>query len=74
MPGCSVLHVSKESARPALRLDDGERNFLHAGWSRSGKRVIVSVGKSWGEAGQIELTPDQAKRFAAFLKAGPDAA
>jgi hypothetical protein len=65
--------VSKQSERPALRLDDDERKFLHATWSRSGKRVIVSVGRSWDEAGQVELTPEQAKRLAAFLEAGPDA-
>jgi hypothetical protein len=35
--------------------------------------VIVSVGRSWDEAGQVELTPEQAKRLAAFLEAGPDA-
>jgi hypothetical protein len=34
--------------------------------------VIVSVGRSWDEAGQVELTPEQAKRLAAFLEAGPD--
>jgi hypothetical protein len=65
--------MSKESERPVLRLDDDERKFLHATWSRSGKRVIVSVGRSWDEAGQVELTPEQAKRLAAFLEAGPDA-
>ena len=65
--------MGKPTERPALRLDDDERKFLHATWSRSGKRVIVSVGASWDEAGQVELTPGQAKRFAAFLEAGPDA-
>jgi hypothetical protein len=65
--------MSKQTERPALRLDADERNFLHATWSRSGKRVIVSVGASWDEAGQAELTPEQAKRLAAFLEAGPDA-
>jgi hypothetical protein len=65
--------MSKESERPVLRLDDEERKFLHATWSRSGTRVIVSVGRSWDEAGQVDLTPEQAKRLAAFLEAGPDA-
>ena len=65
--------MRKDSERLALRLDDDERKFLHAIWSRSGKRVIVSVGRSWDEAGQVELTPEQAKRLAAFLEAGPDA-
>jgi hypothetical protein len=65
--------VNKQPERPALHLDDDERKFLHAIWSRSGKRVIVSVGRSWNEAGHVELTPEQAKRLAAFLEAGPDA-
>ena len=65
--------MSDKSRRPAIRLDDDERKFLSAVWSRSGKRVIVSVGRSWDEAGQIELTPEQAERLAAFLQARPDA-
>jgi hypothetical protein len=65
--------MSKESERPVLRLDDDERKFLHATWSRSGKRVIVSVGRSWDDPGHVELTPEQAMRLAAFLEAGPDA-
>jgi hypothetical protein len=65
--------VSKEFERPALRLDDDERKFLHATWSGSGTRVIVTVGRSCDEAGQVELAPRQAKRLAAFLQAGPDA-
>ena len=65
--------MSKKPERPALHLDDDEWRFLHAIWSRSGKRVIVSVGRSWDEAGQVELMPEQAKRLAAFLEAGPDA-
>ena len=65
--------MSSEFERPVLRLDDDERKFLHAAWSRSGRRLIVSVGRSWDEAGQVELTPEQAERLAAFLRAGPDA-
>ena len=65
--------MSKQSERPAVRLDDDEQKFLHATWSQSGKRVIVSVGGSWDEAGQVELTPEQAKRLATFLEAGPGA-
>jgi hypothetical protein len=65
--------VRKEPERPALRLEDAERKFLHATWSRSGKRVILSLGRSWDETAQVELTPEQAERFAAFLQAGPDA-
>ena len=65
--------MSPNAVRPVLRLDDDELKFLHATWSRSGKRVIVSVGKSWDSAGQVELTPAQAERLAVFLQAGPDA-
>jgi hypothetical protein len=68
-----AARVTSESERPALRLDDDEQKFLHATWSRSGKRVIVSVGRSWDEAGQVELRPEQAKRLAAFLQSVPDA-
>ena len=65
--------MDSDSERPALRLDDDERRYIHATWSRSGKRVIVSVGRSWDSAGQVELTPEQAERLGAFLQAGPDA-
>jgi hypothetical protein len=64
--------MPKAGDRPALQLDDDERQFIHATWSRSGKRAIVSVGKSWDEAGQVELTPDQVDRLAGFLATGPD--
>jgi hypothetical protein len=56
--------------RPALVLGDDERRFIHATWSRSGKRAILSVGRSWDSAGQVELTPEQASQLAAFLTAG----
>ena len=48
-----------ESERVAIQLDDDDQTFLHATWSRSGKRVIDSVGAPWDEAGQVELTPDR---------------
>jgi hypothetical protein len=35
--------------------------------------VIVSVGRSPDEPGQVELTPEQARQLVAFLEAGPDA-
>ena len=65
--------MDSDSERPALRLDDDEHRFIHATWSRSGKRVIVSVGRSRDSAGQVELTPEQAERLGDFLQAGPDA-
>jgi hypothetical protein len=55
--------------RPVITLDDGERNRLHAVWSRSGKRLIVSVvprGK-WDESAQVELDPEQVQELRAFL-------
>ena len=58
--------------RPTVLIEDAERKFVHATWSRSGKRVILSVGRSWGDGGQVELTPDQASDLAAFLTASPD--
>ena len=59
--------------RPTLKLDGDEERFIHATWSRSGKNVILSVGKSWDEAEQVLLSPDQAAGLAEFLSAGPDA-
>ena len=58
--------------RPTLHLRDHERKFIHATWSRSATHVIVTVGKSWDSAGQVELTPEQADELARFLTAGPD--
>jgi hypothetical protein len=57
--------------RPALRIDGDDQRFIHATWSRSGGRAIVSVGRSWDSAQQVELTAEQAGRIAAFLAAGP---
>jgi hypothetical protein len=47
--------------RRGLRLTDGERNVFDATWSRSGKRLIVTVAPrgNWDRAGQVELVPDQ---------------
>jgi hypothetical protein len=54
--------------RPVISLDDGERNQLHATWSRSGKRLIVTVRSGKGhEAGQVELDSEQAEQLRAFL-------
>jgi hypothetical protein len=58
-----------DEERPLIQLDDGERNRLHAVWSRSGKRLIVTVaprGKSH-EAGQVELDHEQVRELQAFL-------
>jgi hypothetical protein len=52
-----------------LKIEDGDTNLLHAAWSRSGKRLILSVapGGRWDEAGQIELDHGQVEMLRAFL-------
>jgi hypothetical protein len=47
-------------------LDDDEGARLNATWSRSGKRLIVTVNRrsTWA---QVELRPDQVEELAAFL-------
>jgi hypothetical protein len=37
----------------------------------SRKRLIVSVGRDWDRAQQVELTPDQVQDLATFLAPGP---
>jgi hypothetical protein len=55
--------------RPAIELDDDGNNRLHVVWSRSGKRLIVSLVPRghWHGAKQIELDADQAEQLKAFL-------
>ena len=50
----------------ALRVDGDDGQFLHATWSRSGKRMIVSVGPTWDQAQQVALTRQQADELASF--------
>jgi len=52
--------------REAIQFEDGEGGRFHAVWSRSGKRLIVTVTKR-GERAQVELRPEQVKDFARFL-------
>jgi hypothetical protein len=52
--------------RPAIRLEDDEGGHLHATWSRSGKRLIVTVRRR-GEWAQVELRPQQVEEFARYL-------
>jgi len=59
-----------DGERRTLRMEDDDRAFVYATWSRSGKRVHLMVGRSWGRtdhAGAATLTRDQAKDLAAFL-------
>ena len=52
-----------------MRLVDDEGGHLHATWSRSGKRLIVTVTRR-GEPAQIELRPVQVHELARYLRAG----
>jgi len=55
--------------RESIRLEDDEQNLLHAIWSRSGKRLIVTVAPrgSWDRAAQVELAADQVENLRCFL-------
>jgi hypothetical protein len=60
--------------RSSLKLKDDDGNRLNAIWSRSGKRLILTVtaGIS-GEARQIELRAGQVEVLARFLVAETEA-
>jgi hypothetical protein len=62
--------------RSGVRLEDAEGNLFEAVWSRSGKRLIVSVTPrgSWDGAGQVELTPEQLTAVRQFIDATIDIA
>jgi hypothetical protein len=55
-----------EAARHPITIDDDEGRRLHATWSRSGKRLIITVTTSQAHA-QLEMTPEQVEALAAFL-------
>lgn len=52
--------------RRAIRLADDEGGELHATWSRSGKRLILTVDRR-GQHAQVELRPEQVVEFARYL-------
>jgi hypothetical protein len=52
--------------RDAVELHDDEGGRLNAVWSRSGKRLIVTVHRR-GEWAQVELRPNQVEDLAAFM-------
>jgi hypothetical protein len=58
-----------KNERPEIQLDDGERNKLLVGWSRSGKRLIVTVIPRGvlERFAQVELDTEQAEQLQAFL-------
>jgi hypothetical protein len=62
--------------RSGVRLEDAEGNLFDAVWSRSGKRLVVSVVPrgSWDGAGQVELTPEQLTAVRQFIDATIDIA
>ena len=59
--------------RSVVNLDDGERNRLHAIWSRSGKNLILTITDSHpGPSNapmqrQVELAPAQVEDLISFL-------
>jgi hypothetical protein len=52
--------------RPIIRLADDEGGELYAIWSRSGKRLVVTVDRG-GQYGQVELRPEQVVELARYL-------
>jgi hypothetical protein len=59
--------------RQSINLDDGERNRLHANWSRSGKNLILTIMDSHPYPSkepmmrQVELRPQQVAELITFL-------
>jgi hypothetical protein len=58
------------SERAAVELQDDEGGLLNAVWSRSGRRLIVTVNRR-GEWAQVELRHEQVAELAAFLREQP---
>jgi hypothetical protein len=59
--------------RSAITLDDDETRRIHATWSRSGKRLILSIHKTgWSDAyQQVQLRPEQVEELREFLDQPP---
>jgi hypothetical protein len=55
--------------RPAMQLDDEERNSIHVTWSRTRRAILSTRGPG---RGQIVLTEAQVEELVRFLSAGPD--
>ena len=51
-----------------ISIDDDEGHRFHAVWSRSGKRLIVTVTTTQAHA-QVELKPAQVEALVEFLSA-----
>ena len=54
-----------------ITLEDDESRRLNATWSRSRKRLIVTVTTTQSHA-QVELRPDQVEALAEFLSESDD--
>jgi hypothetical protein len=55
-----------EANHAPIALDDDEDRRLHATWSRSRKRLIVTVTTRQAQA-QVELRPEQVEALTRFL-------
>lgn len=55
-----------EAERRWIDIDDDEGRRLHATWSRSGKRLVVTVTTTQAQT-QVELRPEQVVALATFL-------
>lgn len=53
--------------RLTFDVDDDEGSHLNATWSRSGRRLVITVHRSHGHHEQIALTPAQVAELAAYL-------
>jgi hypothetical protein len=65
----SYVRAMASDEREAIRLEDEEGGHLHATWSRSRKRLVVTVGRR-GERAQVELLPVQVDALAHYLTRG----
>jgi hypothetical protein len=55
--------------RQSLTLEDDDGRQLHATWSRSRKRLIVTVTSPQAQT-QLELRPEQADNLVQFVSEG----
>ena len=66
--GMRYVRAVASDERQTIRLEDDEGGHLHATWARSGKRLIVTVGRR-GDRAQVELRPVQVDELARYLTA-----
>jgi hypothetical protein len=73
-PVLTTFRAMARSDRPVIVLDDDENQRLHATWSRSGKRLIVTVTTTRFEAphAEVELRPEQVSELCGFLGSSPE--